>query len=94
MLSIHFHSSQNVDSIKESIQDAIRKELNIKNNFIDKYNDGLKETMKYVESKVSKEIPPGLSEDEYIYMMNKKVQNIVLPLIKENLMKNPSIVED
>jgi hypothetical protein len=94
MLSIHFHSSQNVDSIKESIQDAIRKELNIKSNFIEKYNDGLKETMKYVESKVSKEIPPGLSEDEYIYMMNKKVQNIVLPLIKENLLKDPKVIEE
>ncbi len=94
MLSIHFHSSQNVDSIKESVQDAIRKELNIKGTFIDKYNDGLKETMKYVESKVSKEIPPGLSEDEYIYMMNKKVQNIVLPLIKENLLKDPKVMEE
>lgn len=94
MLSIHFHSGQNVDVIKESIQDVIHKELNIKGNFIDKYNDGLKETMKYVESKVSKEIPPGLSEDEYIYMMNKKVQNIVLPLIKENLMKNPKVIEE
>lgn len=94
MLSIHFHSAQNVDVIKESIQDTIRKDLNIKGNFIDKYNDGLKETMKYVESKVSKEIPPGLSEDEYIYMMNKKVQNIVLPLIKENLMKNPKVIEE
>ena len=76
-----FQSNKNKDALKSIIQEQIYKDLqvNINNNFdviIDK-------AFSFVYSNVTPTPPKGMGEDEYLMLMNKKVYNTVMPIIKE-----------
>ena len=77
-----FYSNNNKKAIKYIINENINKNLNINinNNFDLIIND----TMDYVISQVNKEPPKGMKHEEYIFLMNKKVYDLIMPIIKQN----------
>ena len=80
-----FNSNQNKNIIKSIINDDLYKEnkINIGNN----HDVIINETMQFVQSQVSKTTPKGMTNDEYLYLMNKKVYDIAFPIIDE-IVKN------
>jgi len=82
MTSKLFYSNNNKNAIKYIINENIEKNLNgkINNNFDTMIND----TMDYVISQVSKEPPKGMKQEEYIFLMNKKVYDLITHVIKTN----------
>jgi len=84
MTSKLFYSSNNKNAIKYIINENIEKNLNLNNNFDIMIND----TMDYVISQVSKEPPKGIKQEEYIFLMNKKVYDLITPVIKSNIENN------
>ena len=61
----------------------------------DKLKKALKNAITHVKSKVNKKTPPGMLDKKYLYLMNKKVINLVLsklkndiPTVKENFQQN------
>jgi len=89
MIKNLFYSSLNINSIKAIISETILENegLNIEN----KYDSIIQETMKYVISNVSSIPPKGMSNEEYLFLMNKKVYNISVPTIKNNLKSKNNI---
>ncbi len=87
MISSVFHSSKNYEGLKSAIQDSIQDSLQTKTFQLKPYDSMIKETMKYVEQNVSPNVPNGISKDDYIMMMNRKVYSIVKPIIEENELK-------
>ncbi len=90
-MSISFNSKKNYEILKELINSSLEDKYgkNKTSSIWNKeYEDGIKETMNYVESKVSKEILRTMSEEDYLYLMNKKVYNIITPLIEESIKGN------
>ena len=79
MIGNLFYSNNNKNAIKSVISNDIDKNLNINN-----YNVIINETMDYVISQVSTTPPKGVKTDEYLFLMNKKVYDIVLPIIKSD----------
>ncbi len=89
-MSIQFNSTKNYQILKELINNSLQEKYgsNIKNTWNNEYDEGIKQTMSYVESKVSKDILKTMTEEEYLFLMNKKVYNIINPMIEENIQKN------
>jgi hypothetical protein len=83
-----FYSSINKNSIKEIINETINRKFNIKIN--KEYDMIINDTMDYVISQVNTNPPKGVSMEEYIFLMNKKVYELVLPIIikKIEIIKN------
>jgi hypothetical protein len=67
------------------IEESLQKEIGRKDLSLDTYLDGVQETMNYVQKNVSSEIPYGISKEDYLMMMNKKVYSIILPIIKKDM---------
>ena len=86
MTSKLFYSNNNKNAIKYIINENIENNLNgkINNNFDIMIND----TMDYVISQVSKDPPKGMKQEEYIFLMNKKVYDLITPIIKTNIENN------
>ena len=86
MISNFFNSNQNKNAIKTIISEDFYKEqkINIGNN----HDIIISETMQFVESQVSKTPPRGMDNNEYLYLMNKKVYDIAYPVIKELVQTN------
>jgi len=82
MIGNLFYSNNNKNAIKSVISSDIDKNLNINN-----YNIIINETMDYVSSQVSTTPPKGVKTEEYLFLMNKKVYDIVLPIIKSDTNK-------
>ena len=92
MINNLFYSTSN----KNAIKDVIGENINIRNNSnIDIMID---ETMQFVSSKVSQTPPKGVKNQEYLFLMNKKVYDIILPVLnniessKKNI-KNNNIIK-
>jgi len=81
MISNLFFSNNNKNSIKSIIYEE--SQLNVDDKIIT-------ETMNYVYSQVSPTPPRGIDSKEYLFLMNKKVYSIVLPILKENKKSNPN----
>jgi hypothetical protein len=92
MIQKLFYSSKNLNAIKLIIENEIRKNsnpntnLNIDNN----YSSLIDKTMKYIESQISPQPPKGMEEEEYLFLMNKKLFETVVPVIKEDIKKKES----
>jgi hypothetical protein len=87
MISSVFNSSKNYEALKSAIQDSIQEKLQNKSFQMKPYDSMIKETMKYVEKNVSPQVPQGITKDDYIMMMNRKVYTILKPIIEENELK-------
>ena len=81
MINNLFYSQKNIDVIKS----IINEKVNTKNN--NNFDLIINETMNYVSSQVSSTPPKGVKEEEYLFLMNKKVYDTVLPLMKKAQMK-------
>jgi hypothetical protein len=83
MIDKIFNSAGNRNAIKSIINDKIlsTNNTNINNNF----DDIIIETMSYVKSKVSSKPPSGIDQEQYLLLMNKKVYDIVTPIIIKKL---------
>lgn len=75
MINNLFYSTSN----KNAIKDVIGENINIKKN--SNINIIIDETMQYVSSKVSQTPPKGVKNEEYLFLMNKKVYDIILPIL-------------
>ena len=71
MINKLFYSSNNKNAIKSVINEEIETSLNIKIN--NNYDEMINETMEYVLSQVSSTPPKGMKEQEYLFLMNKKL---------------------
>jgi len=85
MINKLFYSSNNKNAIKSVINEDIETSFNIKIN--NNYDDMINETMEYVLSQVSSTPPKGMKEQEYLFLMNKKVYDIITPVIKTSAKK-------
>jgi len=87
MISNIFLSNENkkiiISLVQENITNINKKYINI--NSDSNYKFMIDETIKYVLSQVSSTVPKGLSEKEYIKMMNNKVINTVIPVIEQKI---------
>lgn len=83
MITNKFNSNKNKYAIKAIINENVEEKYNktINNN----YDGMIDDTMQYVLSQVSSTPPKGMKEDDYLYLMNKKVYDIVTPLIIKNI---------
>ena len=81
MINNLFYSQKNIDVIKS----IINEKVNTKNN--NNFDLIINETMNYVSSQVSSTPPKGVKEEEYLFLMNKKVYDTVLPLMKKAQIK-------
>lgn len=88
MISTFFHAPKNVKILKDVIEESLKKELNIKEDFLHQYEQSFLETMRYVEENSPKEIPRGISKDEYLLKLNKKVYQLYTPILKEKVVKD------
>ena len=88
MIDKIFYSTINKNAIKSIINEKILKNnnTNINNNF----DNIILETMKYVESQVNSVPPKGVKTEEYLFLMNKKVYDIVTPIITKKIEAIPS----
>jgi hypothetical protein len=83
MIQKIFFSSLNINAIKSIISETILESDNVK--IDNKYDSMINETMKYILSNISSIPPKGMTKEDYLFLMNKKVYNIVVPSIKEDL---------
>ena len=83
MINNLFNSDINKNAIKSIINEKIEDKYNygINNN----YDVMINETMTYVLSQVSSKPPKGMPEQEYLFLMNKKVYDIVYPIIDKSV---------
>jgi hypothetical protein len=83
MINNLFNSDRNKNAIKSIINEKIEDKYNygINNN----YDSMINETMDYVLSQVSSKPPKGMPEQEYLFLMNKKVFDIVYPIIDKSV---------
>lgn len=86
MINKLFYSNGNKNAIKSIINEHFENNANFKinNNFDVMLND----TMEYVLSQVSKEPPKGMKHEEYIFLMNKKVYDLITPVINSDIKNN------
>jgi hypothetical protein len=82
MINNLFYSDKNKNAIKYVISEDIK--IPCKNN----YDKIINETMQYVSSQVNPKPPNGMSENDYLFLMNKKVYDIVSPIIKTDIEKS------
>jgi hypothetical protein len=81
MINHLFYSPRNKNAIKSVIYESIESKTN--NKLINNYDVIINETMEYVLSQVSSVPPKGVKEEEYLFLMNKKVFDIVYPIIEK-----------
>ncbi len=85
MIYQEFQSQRNKNALIAFIQDSIQNDLKKKNISIHPYQDGIQETMNYVQQNVSDKVPYGVSSEDYLMMMNKKVFSLITPVIKKDV---------
>lgn len=85
MINNSFYSENNINILKSIIKDEIKININKNHETI------IFETMKYVEQNAGSKPPPNMSVNEYLFLMNKKVYDIVLPVIKKDKLSNNGV---
>lgn len=83
MINQLFYSENNKNAIKSTINNMIEKDIKVPVTI--NYDNIILDTMKYVTSQVRSTPPDGMKKDEYIFLMNKKVYDIVKPIIQNNI---------
>jgi hypothetical protein len=81
MINNSFYSQNNINILKSIIKDELNININKNHEII------INETMKYVENNAGSNPPSNMSNKDYLFLMNKKVYDIVLPVIKNSVTK-------
>ena len=98
MINNLFNSDINKNAIKSIINEKVEEKYNYEIN--NNYDVMINETMTYVLSQVSSKPPKGVSTQEYLFLMNKKVYDLVYPVIDKsittgiNKKKNSSVIDN
>ena len=53
--------------------------------------------MNYVRSKIDNNVPPGYNQNSYLFLMNKKVLSIIMPIIRDDMnssMQNNKVINE
>ena len=79
MIITKFNSIINKNNVKQQINNILS--IQIKNDF----DIIIDETIKYITSNISNEIPENMTEIEYLALINKKLMDIVVPIIKNKV---------
>ena len=85
MLNNSFYSNSNINILKSIISDDTKIQINKNHELI------ISETMKYVEKNAGLKPPPNMSDKEYLFLLNKKVYEIVVPVISKNNNKDENL---
>jgi hypothetical protein len=88
MINNSFYSQSNINILKSIIKDELKININKNHETI------INETMKYVEQNAGSKPPSNMSSNEYLFLMNKKVYDIVLPVIKKDNSVNRNILNN
>ena len=83
MINKSFSSNSNKNAIRSVINENIY--LTFKTNINNNFDNLIDDTMQYVSSQVSPTPPKGVDKEEYLFLMNKKVYDIVTPVIKKKM---------
>ena len=73
-----FYSNKNINVLKNIIQNDLNNKYKIQN--IQNYNQTLAEAMNYVKKNVSPHPPSHMNVKDYLYLLNKKVYDLVIPI--------------
>jgi len=73
------------NNIYKIISDDISKEYNL--TIDNKYNEIIENTIQYVEKNVGTKPPKNMTNEQFIYLKNKKIYNIAYPIIQEDINK-------
>ena len=85
MLNNSFYSPSNINALKSIISDDTKITINKKHDMM------ISETMKYVEKNAGLNPPSNMSNKEYMFLLNKKVYDIVVPVIVKDVSSNNQI---
>ena len=88
MINKLFYSQNNKNAIKSIICENINIKINNQHDMM------INDTMEYVLSQVSPTPPKGIPQEEYIFLMNKKVYDIVSPIIKKSIVQRKVIINE
>jgi hypothetical protein len=86
-----FFSDKNKNAIKSIIESDIKKEFN--NATLTNHQIIITETMNYVIQQAGINPPTGMTEEKYIFLMNKKVYDIVMPVLKKNQKQHQQTIQ-
>ena len=81
MILDEFYSKKNINVLKNILQHDLKKK-NIQN--FSKLDIYLNKSMNYVKQNVSNTPPKNMNKDKYLFLLNKKVYELVMPLYKNN----------
>ena len=81
MILDDFYSKKNINVLKNILQHDLKKK-NIQN--FSKLDTYLNKSMNYVKQNVSNTPPKNMNKDKYLFLLNKKVYELVMPLYKNN----------
>ena len=84
MILDDFYSQKNIKVLKNILHNDLKKK-NIQN--FSKLDIYLNKSMNYVKQNVSNNPPQNMNKDKYLFLLNKKVYELVMPLYKNNMVK-------
>ena len=82
MILDEFYSKKNINVLKNILQHDLKKK-NIQN--FSKLDIYLNKSMNYVKQNVSNTPPKNMNKDKYLFLLNKKVYELVMPLYKNKV---------
>lgn len=85
-----FFSNDNKILLNSTVRETLQNEYNVK--IGNKYDKTINTTMNYVRSKIdNNNIPSGYNKNSYLFLMNKKVLSIIMPIIRDDMNSNIGI---
>lgn len=86
MIYSFFSSNQNINIIQNIVNDDLQKEF--RSNINQDHKNIILKNISFVKSKVSQTTPKGLSDQEYLVLMNQKVYDLSYPEIQHSMLNH------
>ena len=86
MIYSFFSSNQNINIIQNIVNDDLQKEF--RSSINQDHKNIILKNISFVKSKVSQTTPKGLSDQEYLVLMNQKVYDLSYPEIQHYIINN------
>jgi len=75
---MNFNSNKNIQLLKNILVDDLKQNYNIQ--YLDQ---SIQKTMGYVKQNVSHQTPSNINDKKYLYLLNKKVYDLVISSYKK-----------
>ena len=85
MIYSFFNSNQNINIIQNIVNDDLQKEF--RSSITQDHKNIILKNLSFVKSKVSQTTPKGLSDQEYLVLMNQKVYDLSYPEIQKSILQ-------